>query len=91
MVIVEVPYKQLESDTLKTFIETFIIREGTDYGEVKMALDQKIDLVTEQIKAGEAVLMWDTDLQSSNIVLKEDADRSNAANQPLDTNPTKIT
>ena len=59
-------------NTLKKRIEEFIIREGTDYGKIEMDLDQKISMGVNQLKNGEAVLMWDTNLQSSNIVLKKD-------------------
>ncbi len=72
MAIVEVAYKELESTTLKKLVEEFIMREGTDYGAVEMDLDQKISLVINQLKNGDAALMWDTNLQSSNIVLKKD-------------------
>jgi uncharacterized protein len=75
MAIVEVSYEQLEFSTLKMLVEEFIMREGTDYGKVEMDLDQKIDMVIRQLKNGDAALMWDTDLQSSNIVLKKDIDK----------------
>jgi uncharacterized protein YheU (UPF0270 family) len=39
-----------------------------------MNLDQKISMVINQLKNGDAVLMWETNLQSSNIVLKKDID-----------------
>jgi uncharacterized protein len=72
MAIVEVPYKELDPDTLRKLIEEFIMREGTDYGKIEMDPDQKISMVVNQLKNGDAVLMWDTNLQSSNIVLKKD-------------------
>jgi uncharacterized protein len=71
MAIIEVPYKELESITLRKLVEEFIMREGTDYGAVEMDLDQKIGMVINQLKEGDAALMWDTNLQSSNIVLKK--------------------
>jgi uncharacterized protein len=80
MVIVEVPHKEIESTTLKKLVEVFIMREGTDYGEIEVDLDQKISIVINQLKNGDAVSMWDTNLQSSNIVLKKDIDK-----QPTDT------
>ena len=70
MAIIEVPYKELDPETFNNLIEEFIMREGTDYGEIEMDLDQKIALVTNQLKNGDAALMWDTNLQSCNIVLK---------------------
>jgi uncharacterized protein len=75
MAIVEVPHKELDPNTLRKLIEEFIMREGTDYGEVEMDLDQKISMVINQVKNGDAALMWDTNLQSSNIVLKKDLEK----------------
>jgi uncharacterized protein len=75
MAIVEIPYKELDPETLRKLIEEFVMREGTDYGKVEMDLDQKIDMVIRQLKNGDAALMWDTDLQSSNIVLKKDIEK----------------
>ena len=75
MAIVEIPFQELNPGTLKKLIEEFIMRDGTDYGEVEMDLDQKISLVVNQLKNGDAALMWDTNLQSSNIVLKKDIDK----------------
>lgn len=71
MAIVEIPFKELDTGTLKKLIEEFVIREGTDYGEVEMDLDQKISMVVNQLNTGDAALIWDTNLQSSNIVLKK--------------------
>lgn len=70
MAIVELPYKELEPDILRKLIEDFIMREGTDYGEVEMNLVDKVNMVVHQLKNGEAALMWDTNLQSCNIILK---------------------
>jgi uncharacterized protein len=72
MANIEVPYKELESTTLKKLVEEFIMQDGTDYGAVVMDMDQKINMVINQLKNGDAALMWDTNLHSSNIVLKKD-------------------
>jgi uncharacterized protein YheU (UPF0270 family) len=54
------------------------MRKRTDYGNVEMDLKEKISMVTNQLKIGDAAFMWDTNLQSSNIVLKNDIDKLNA-------------
>ena len=73
---VEVPYEQVEPETLKGLIEEFITRDGTFYGKKEMSMDQKIGMVIEQLKSGEAVITWDRYVQSSNIALRKDIEES---------------
>ena len=72
---VEVPHEQIELSALRRLIEEFIERDGTFYGEVELSMDEKVDMVIEQLKSGEAVITWDLYLESSNIVLKRDLKR----------------
>jgi uncharacterized protein YheU (UPF0270 family) len=45
-----IPYQQLDEITLTNLIEQFILREGTDYGEVEFSLQQKTQQILLQIK-----------------------------------------
>ncbi len=69
--IVIISYNQLSSDSLQGLIEEYITREGTDYGDTESPLQLKMDQVLNQLKNGNAVITYDTDTQTSNIVLKE--------------------
>ncbi len=69
--LVIIPYNQLSSDSLQGLVEEFITREGTDYGEAESPLQHKMDQVLNQLKIGKAVITYDADTQTSNIVLKE--------------------
>jgi uncharacterized protein YheU (UPF0270 family) len=43
---VEVPYENLESGTLRNFVEEFIERDGTYYGvNQEISMEDKVDLV----------------------------------------------
>lgn len=66
----EIPYKELSSDTLQAVIEEFITREGTDYGEQEYSLQQKIDQVKAQLKQGEIIINYDVESQSCHIQAK---------------------
>ena len=72
-----IPYTSLDSDVLVRIIESFVLREGTDYGHGDFSLDQKVDAVLRQLKRGEVVLTWDAEIESCNIVsrnaLRKDA------------------
>lgn len=53
-----IPWQELDSDTLTNLIREFVLREGTDYGEIEIGLDTKINQVKQQLKTGEAVIMY---------------------------------
>lgn len=56
---VEVPHGQLDPDTLRAVIESFVLREGTDYGDREVSLEDKVAQVLRQLQRGEARLFYD--------------------------------
>ena len=54
---VEVPHTELAGDLLHAVIESFVLREGTDYGEFEFSLDQKVARVIRQLERGEAYIV----------------------------------
>jgi uncharacterized protein YheU (UPF0270 family) len=40
----EIPHSQLSKEVLDAVIEEFITREGTDYGDRVISLDDKVEL-----------------------------------------------
>ncbi len=69
---VEVPYDQIEPEILRVMIEEYITRDGTFYGEVEMAMQDKVDMVINQLKSGESAITWDLYLQTGTIILRKD-------------------
>jgi uncharacterized protein YheU (UPF0270 family) len=63
-----VPYQHLDSETLSNLIESIVLREGTDYGEVEMSLEQKVLLVIRQLEQGRAALEYSEEHESVNII-----------------------
>ncbi|MCG6269585.1 YheU family protein [Vibrio furnissii] len=53
-----VPWQQIAPDTLDSLIREFVLREGTDYGEVEISLQEKVDQVKAQLQSGEAVIVY---------------------------------
>ena len=70
--VVRVPYDQLSPEILEAVIKEFILREGTDYGEVEVPFEQKIERVKKQLKSGKAFIVFDDSMQSCNILPKND-------------------
>jgi uncharacterized protein YheU (UPF0270 family) len=71
-VIVIIPWQELEAETLENLIETFVLREGTDYGEQERSLMQKVADVRRQLERGDVVLVWSELHESINIMPKSE-------------------
>ena len=67
---VEVPYGELSADLLHAVIESFILREGTDYGEKEFSLEDKVARVMSQLKRGEAKIVFDPESESVTIAVR---------------------
>ena len=65
---VRVEADQLEPDTLRAVIESFVLREGTDYGLHETSLEDKVAQVLRQIHRGEAHITFDPGTASVNVV-----------------------
>nr|WP_237402026.1 YheU family protein [Serratia plymuthica] len=63
-----IPWKELETETLNSLIESFVLREGTDYGEHERSLEQKVEDVRRQLKNGEVLLVWSELHETVNIM-----------------------
>ncbi|MFN3236434.1 MAG: YheU family protein [Pseudomonadales bacterium] len=62
-----IPWQELSQDALMGVIEEFVTREGTDYGHAMPDLDAKVRQVLRQLRAGDAVLVFDETLDSCSI------------------------
>lgn len=66
----EVPYDALSAQALRGVIEEFITREGTDYGHQTYSLEEKVKHVLGQLKRKEAIIVFDDETETCNIVPK---------------------
>jgi uncharacterized protein len=66
---VEVPYTELREDVLHAVIESFVLREGTDYGEKEYSLQDKVARILIQLKQREAKIVYDPESDSVTIVV----------------------
>ena len=66
---VEVPYGELSPDLLHAVIESFVLREGTDYGEKEFSLEDKVARVISQLKKGDAKIVFDPESESVTIAV----------------------
>ena len=67
-----IPVSQLQEETLNNILEEFITREGTDYGDYEISLQQKVARLKRQIVQGDVVIVFDSVLESVNLMTKKD-------------------
>jgi len=65
---VAVPYTALATELLHAVVESYVLREGTDYGEKEFSLEDKVAHVIGQLKRGEARIVFDPESESVSIV-----------------------
>ena len=65
---VVVPYTELPADLLHAVIESYVLREGTDYGEKEFSLEEKVAHVISRLKRGEARIVFDPESETVSIV-----------------------
>lgn len=65
---IEVAYTDLSPEALRGVLESFVLREGTDYGEREYSLQQKVAHVLHQLERGEARIVFDPNTESVQIV-----------------------
>jgi hypothetical protein len=63
-----IPHRELSANVLRGVLESFVLREGTDYGEREVSLDQKVAQVLRQLEQGEAQIVFDAALENIDIV-----------------------
>jgi uncharacterized protein len=68
---IEVPHTELPAQLLHAVIESFVLREGTDYGEKEFSLEEKVARVIAQLKRGDAKIVFDPESESVTILVSQ--------------------
>ncbi|MBX2807475.1 MAG: YheU family protein [Cellvibrionaceae bacterium] len=66
-----IPPDRLQPPVLQALLEEFITREGTDYGVQEVALAVKVEEIKAQLETGEAVIVFDTATESTQIMTRQ--------------------
>ncbi|HEY6453554.1 MAG TPA: YheU family protein [Steroidobacteraceae bacterium] len=64
-----VPYSEMPEPTLRAVVESFVLREGTEYGAREFTLEEKVAHVIAQLERGLAQVVFEPGSQSINIVM----------------------
>ena len=68
MVSTKIPWRSLSPAALKGVIEEFVSREGTEYGETEVSLEEKVQQVMWQLEKGDVMITFDDQEQTCSIV-----------------------
>lgn len=65
---VPIPPELLSPEALDGVLESFVLREGTDYGAVEWTFEQKVAQLRAAVERGEARIVFDPETESVTIV-----------------------
>jgi len=68
VVSTKIPWRSLSPEALKGVIEEFVSREGTEYGETEVSLEEKVQQVMWQLEKGDVMITFDDQEQTCSIV-----------------------
>jgi len=63
-----IPHEKLSPEALKSLIEEFVTRNGTDNGDTLSTLEQNVAMVMKQLLRKEVVVVYDEITQTVNVV-----------------------
>lgn len=69
---IELSPADLSAEALRSLVEEFVTRDGTDYGAIERNLEEKIAAVMAQLASGEARLVFDPESETANVVVAKD-------------------
>ena len=70
---VEIPLSALSPEILRSVTESFVLREGTDYGRNEVELETKINQVEKQIARDQVKIVFDPNTESVTLMTAMDA------------------
>ena len=74
-----IPPERLTEMALRGIVESYITREGTDYGQTELSLEEKVDQLMPKIITGEVIIMFDEDTDTVNLITRDDMRAANIA------------
>jgi uncharacterized protein YheU (UPF0270 family) len=70
---VAVPTRRIEAQSLQALLEEFASRDGTDYGERELSLQQKTRELQQQLERGELILLYEAECEQWDLLPRQQA------------------
>jgi uncharacterized protein len=64
-----IPFDSLSDEALRGVVESYVLREGTDYGEREVPLTDKVEHVMRQLRGAEAQIVFNSLEETIDIVV----------------------
>lgn len=74
---IEISQEVLSADAIKGIIESFILREGTDYGLNEAQFETKYQQILKQLNKGDIKIVFDPNTESVGLITSQDWQRRN--------------
>lgn len=65
---IEVPYDQINPDTLRRMIQEFVTRDGADWADAGCTLEDKVEQVLQQLRSKKVKVVFDQTSQTANLI-----------------------
>ena len=65
---IKVPPQRLEDEVLQSLLEEYASRDGTDYGEKELTLEDKVKRLQHQIDDSELYILYDLDSEQWDLL-----------------------
>ena len=78
MNIINVPISDISAEALTGLLEEYVSRDGADYGEVEVTIDEKTKVLRRQLEEGELSILFDPETQELDIVMREQMEKFGA-------------
>lgn len=75
-----IPPERLTEPVLRGIVEAFILREGTDYGNVELGLEIKVEQLLPQVIKGEVLIVYDEKLESVSLITRHAYEKQQVVN-----------
>ena len=82
-----IPFEALSAEAQKGLIEAYVLREGTDYGQVEYSFEEKCVMVRSQLASGKALVEFDLDSETALIVSADAAIEKKSVHRFKDGDP----
>ncbi len=65
---VEVPHRLISPEALRSVVEAFVLREGTDYGAREFTHGEKVQQLLDALESGEARILFDPETETVTLL-----------------------
>lgn len=76
---IEIPTEAISLAALQNLIESFILREGTDYGAVEIEHEKKVLKITKLLETGSIKIVFDPNSESVTLMTQQDWQKNQPA------------